>query len=360
VNNAVLLFFGCLVTGLLGFQLGGGHASAALTHVVLVAAVLVVAGVVGFGAWVTSGPRRASNVLAENSRAFVSKHTGWSILVSSVTGVALMLSAMALWRGSFAGTADACKELRLSQPWTLWTALAAAPSALLTWFWRTDHKKKDIDLAQSQELTSRFIAAVELLKKDAAGAIYALERVARDAPQDHPAVVGTLAAYIRACPRMRSGNRFVSQQAAVTAIGRRDVANDGKFYVDLTKAELASIEFFGDYEDAVFRLAQLQNAHFAGTKLKKAMFARANLQHSLFFRADVRNADFRGADLRGAEFAEVNAVGARLDGSTIIQQDGIDGLTEGGLKISDELRAELASLLRREENGESEDDQNVT
>ncbi|NNJ84947.1 MAG: hypothetical protein HKP13_08460, partial [Gammaproteobacteria bacterium] len=114
-------------------------------------------------------------------------------------------------------------------PWTFLSGLAAAPSLILTWYWRTSHKERDLDndaqRIQKEEqrlqnesqrlenesqriwneeqrlLSERFNKAVELLGHETLqirlGGIYALERIAQDSERDHWTVMETLCAFVR-------------------------------------------------------------------------------------------------------------------------------------------------------------------
>ena len=83
------------------------------------------------------------------------------------------------------------------------------------------------------------------------GAIYALERVARDSATDHPTVMEILAAFIREhsqerwpplradVPKLEAAPRRTRPdvQAAITVIGRRDIRRDRQ-PIDLVGTDL--------------------------------------------------------------------------------------------------------------------------
>jgi hypothetical protein len=122
------------------------------------------------------------------------------------------------------------------------------------------------------------------------GGIHALERVARDSPADHPAVMEMLAAFIRersreqwpppdpgGQARQRSLSPDVS--AAITAVGRRLAERDiGP--VDLARADLTG----ADLTEAL---------------LANAVLARADLPAAKLVRADL-GGDLTDVDLGGA------------------------------------------------------------
>src|SRR5215471_816835 len=100
-----------------------------------------------------------------------------------------------------------------------------------------------IELTEQGQVTDRYTKAIDQLgsgKLDVRiGGIYALERVARDSPRDHPTIMAVLAAFIRehsreqwppaepgAEPPERTTRPDV--QAAATVIGRRNTHHDGE------------------------------------------------------------------------------------------------------------------------------------
>jgi len=85
------------------------------------------------------------------------------------------------------------------------------------------------------------------------GGIYALERVARDSPRDHPTVMEVLAAFIREhshepWPLDESGAQKPERstrpnvQAAVTVVARRDPGHDWQ-RIDLIGADFTGSTF---------------------------------------------------------------------------------------------------------------------
>jgi hypothetical protein len=90
------------------------------------------------------------------------------------------------------GVRDAATK---SPPWTLLTSLAAAPALLLTWFWRTVQKDKDVAqkehelaIGKREERSNRFFESIKLLADNHVqiqlGAIYSLESLATDAKEE--------------------------------------------------------------------------------------------------------------------------------------------------------------------------------
>ena len=155
-----------------------------------------------------------------------------------------------------------------------------------------DRYAKAIELLGSQEIDVRI------------GGIYALERVIRDSPEDHPTVMEVLIAFIRENskeqwpprgPDGRVPGRWTRPdvQAAVTVVGRRDAERDipGQL-IDLWGANLTAAYLRG----ADLRGATLRYADLTGAYLRGATLAGADLRDAIL--VDAKHLD--GADLTGA------------------------------------------------------------
>jgi Pentapeptide repeats (8 copies) len=140
------------------------------------------------------------------------------------------------------------------------------------------------------------------------GSIRALERVARDSPGHHRAVMGMLAAFIRERSRQPwpppgpgapAGGRSPRPdvQAAMTVVGRRRAERD------LGPVDLAGADLTG---------ADLTDADLTGVVLARAILARADLIAATLVRADLSGTDLGGARLTGANLAGADLTGADL------------------------------------------------
>ena len=223
-----------------------------------------------------------------------------------------------------------------------------------------DRQGQEID--RQGQLTDRYTKAIEQLGSDKLdvriGSIYALERVARDSPPDHPAVMEVLAAFIRehSHEQWRPPEPTTDDlqprrttrpdvQTAITVIGRRNVSYDlGR--IDLTGARLTGVNLTGarlisadltgarltsadltraDLADADLTRADLSDAYLTGAKLTGAYLpladlSRANLSHAKLTganlsRARLTDADLIGADLTGAYLSGADLTGVNLTGA---------------------------------------------
>ena len=182
-------------------------------------------------------------------------------------------------------------------------------------------------LSRDGQVTGRYATALEQLgceKLDVRiGGIHALERVARDSPADHPAVMEMLAAFIRERsheqwpppdPGGQTRQRSLSPdvRAAITAVGRRLTERDiGP--VDLARADLAGADLAG----ADLGGARLTGVDLTGADLTEAVLANAVLAGADLGGARLTGADLTRADLTGADLTDVDLTGADLAGTDL-------------------------------------------
>jgi len=236
----------------------------------------------------------------------------------------------------------------------------------LTFYRRTN------EIAEQGQVTDRYTKAIEQLGSTTVdvriGGIYALERVARDSPRDHPTVMEVLAAFIREHSRdpltrpapVADTPEPVTRpdiQAAVTVIGRRDAAHDLRIdlrgvylpyadlhernfdgvdltYADLTGAHLAGADLIGaDLIDADLTGADLYGADLTGATLTGGYLTRAILSRADLTRADLtaahaavgdpnpKPANLTGANLTDAKFNGADLTGAILTGANLTGAD---------------------------------------
>jgi len=178
------------------------------------------------------------------------------------------------------------------------------------------------------------------------GAIYALERIARDSEADHIQVMELLCAYVREnapkdsdYARKHAEKPRVDIQAILTVITRRpenrvawEAAKD--YRIDLQDTHLAGAEM----DDAPLAKADLARAILKGARLE-----RADLQGAGLMRANLQEARLEGANLQEAGLMRANLQEARLEGANL-QEAGLEGAT---LKSADLRDADFAASSLR-------------
>jgi pentapeptide repeat protein len=174
-------------------------------------------------------------------------------------------------------------------------------------------QRRTYELTEQGQVTDRYTRAIEQLGSTTVdvtiGGIYALERIARDSPTDHPTVMEVLAACVRensdkplqepTPPDVGTPEPAIRPdiQAAVTVLGRRDTTHD-RGRISLRRAHLP--------------YADLPKADFASADLTGASLWSANLTGAILRGAILRGAILRGADLTGAELTGADLTDAKL------------------------------------------------
>ena len=212
---------------------------------------------------------------------------------------------------------------------------------------------KNAEAAQDKQITERFAKAIEQLGNEKIetrlGAIYTLERIAKDSKDDHWPIMEVLTAFVRENAPVKKDKKKAGKakplikseeieqkpklktdiQAALTVIGRRNPKNDAKNQwldlrnidirgADLTKAEMQEANLMeANLQWVVFEEAKLQGAFFSGANLRRADLSEANLRNVDFNRANLQKAYLMDANLQEARFEEANLEGADLDGANL-------------------------------------------
>ena len=184
-------------------------------------------------------------------------------------------------------------------------------------------QRRTHELTEQGQVTDRYTKAIEQLGSDKLdvrlGGIYALERIARDSPKDHPTVMEVLTAFIREHSREpwplpgpdEEDADLVELtrpdvQAALTVVGRRDIRRDARS-IDLVGANLVG--------------ASLLAAQLGGADLKYARLTRADLNFPYLREAFLTGADLTGADIAMADLAAARVTGVSLTGALLSETD---------------------------------------
>lgn len=211
-------------------------------------------------------------------------------------------------------------------------ALVGAPFLV----WRVLIAAQQTSIARETMYTTLFTKAVEQLgatrEVDTAGspktvpntevrlgAIYALERIARDSMRDHWAIMETLCAYVRenAKPAALLDDELL--QAYKKKPWRRSdaerelLAEDESRHWDRVSVDIqAALTVIGRrpencrrLEDRLRQRTKNPEAYrltFTGTNLREADFRGLDFDHAVFDRCDLDQAKFRKASLRGTSF----------------------------------------------------------
>jgi hypothetical protein len=198
--------------------------------------------------------------------------------------------------------------------------------AIATW--------RQLRLSREGQITERFTRAIDQLDYGKSlevrlGAIYALERIARDSERDHWPIMEVLTAYVRQhaawkndpqeeTPEGQSKPPAPDIQAILTVLGRRvrtfERRKDQR--LDLRATDLRGAALAGAHlEGAFLWRANLEKADLPQADLKGASLFCARLARAALLQADLKGADLEGAILWGANLAGAHLEGAFLRGT---------------------------------------------
>lgn len=212
---------------------------------------------------------------------------------------------------------------------------------------------KNLQLTQEQLIAERLMRAItQLGHEDVAtrtGAIYILEKVAQDSPQEYWTIMEIISAFVREKAGIREELAKMPKistdiQAAMTVIGRRNVERDRENQkldlrntairqadltnaklqrldlrgVDLTRAQLQGCDLFeSNLENAKLCGTILYEANLRSCNLQAAKLIGANLNRANLSEANLRSADLSGASLRAANLRRANFYKANLQGANL-------------------------------------------
>jgi len=279
------LEFAVVLLALGGLILGGGPALRAYGVVIAVAYFALVDVHSG-----SAGERPNSAI-----ERYLDTHTMGPILVAGFLGIAVAIMAFELFRwGCVDLNRGLCKVAANSPPWIVLTGLIAAPSAVLTWYWRTAHKKADLDhdaqeallrreelderererqVVRDQTLVTEYKRALEALGAVREGgsnvAIDALVAVAKHLPSKRQEAADELARFVR-----RTGEIFdIAPQLLRALRGMSDLRAIGEVSEgpNLAAATLVGLNLGGlDLRGADLSEARLDGCNLVGTRLTDA------------------------------------------------------------------------------------------
>ncbi len=308
---------------------------------------------------------------------FAAPVTALGILVTLVLiGIFLWTLARVAGETFSSGKPDDINKLLLAL-----AGLAGAPFVV----WRAYTAHSQVSVARESHYTTLFTKAVEQLgatrelkRREARGAagegayaqeitetqpnlevrlgaVYALERIAKDSERDHWAIVEVLCAYARNPQNCgiavgvaskddtnswvdRLARPRVDVQAALTVVGSRpyrpgEIGQAAKPMLDLSNGNFQKCSFSGGQfrrarfsdtalDDAALIAADCREASFLRVSAVNASFDRANLERAIFANVGMESVSFRNADLkftrfRRGDFSFADFVGADLSGASL-------------------------------------------
>ncbi|WP_168652641.1 MULTISPECIES: pentapeptide repeat-containing protein [unclassified Dolichospermum] len=213
---------------------------------------------------------------------------------------------------------------------------------------------KNTQVAEDKQITERFSKAIEQLGSDKIevrlGAIYTLERIAKDSEKDHWTIMEVLTAFVRQNAPIKQEEKSQDKklliaellsvqktkdiqklpklqldiQESLTVIGRREhkdleegkelnLSNINISQANLNKAYLSGVNLSGvNLSGANLSEANLFGANLFGADLSRANLMEANLMRANFMKANLMKTNLMGANLMEANLMEANLMEANL------------------------------------------------
>jgi len=291
-----------------------------------------------------------------------------------------------------------CETLTKTPPWVLLSGMVAAPSILLTWYWRDRKRRDDHRLAVEAGIAERYTRTTEMLgatdQMTRINGLFSLWDIARESTGHRETVFRTLAAFVRVRSQvsdepnddpLKSTDPQADVQAAVTLLidaqwsepewqleGAADLRNSNLRRVDFARGYLARAKFGGadlrranlsganlaysNFDAALLDGAVLDGAELDGASLLNTALRKASLCGAAMTRAELAGSDLPGADLHGArlDWADLNNTtfdGATLNGATLDSASLVGASLVGANLIRASLRrANLQTAVLRDAN----------
>jgi hypothetical protein len=238
---------------------------------------------------------------ASMSRAGVFEaHTFWPILGMVALGLALAAGALAAFECVCAGYATGlCGMARSSPPWLFVTGIAAAPAAVLTWYWRTAHRKRDLAHREAEQRTRE-------------------REIAHTLAEAESAQFEKANAELRACLPM------LTRVDAEAHLALGSIARIGERVPGLSRAAIETLTGFLRHSEVLSAAAQREHPSLRQRAVGIALALRRmdpglplDLRDANLTRLDLRGTDFSRADLRGADFSEAQLQGANFENARL-------------------------------------------
>ncbi|MBW4560471.1 MAG: pentapeptide repeat-containing protein [Mojavia pulchra JT2-VF2] len=193
-------------------------------------------------------------------------------------------------------------------------------------------------ISQDKLIAERFMSAIAQLGHEKietrAGAIYALERVSQDFPEEHWTIMEILTAFVRENTSIKEKEQSRHEDSALAQFDKhkaetyRTQQPDLNFHPESTKIRtdiqvaLTVITRRNSLQDRENQKLDLRNTDIRGADLLEANLEGLDLRGSNLSGADLRGCNLIGADLDGAKLTasilyEANLRGANLRGANL-------------------------------------------
>jgi hypothetical protein len=191
-----------------------------------------------------------------------------------------------------------------------------------------------LELNRVGQVTERFTRAITELGDDKIdvrlGAIYALERIAKESREDRGPITDILTAYLHEHDPWTGGGPCTEVSFSTLPAGVRP--RGCQLRSDLQAILTVLGRRVSDRSDGVVPPLDLTDLDLRGAELVGAHLEHSNLHDSHLERADLRDAHLEGANLAGAHLEVAVLQGTHLEGATLDDSD-LDGADIGGAHL---------------------------
>lgn len=280
-------------------------------------------------------PRPASTGKLTVTAAWVDGNIGCAITLASTLGLACVVGVMSIYH-RWCGPNDPglCLLAKQSPPWVLLAGLAAAPAVLLTWYWRTTQRKRELDLKQrelDQKDNDHRIAVDSREQQNAAAVDSELTTFERTMITSNLESCRLLVRQTRQLV-LRVGSPEVKARVAVgVETGLRYQENIERSKHDAGVHRQLVEEALHLLSDAQKSLDSPVPVNLRGVRMQLVNLDGLSLRNVDFRGAILYRVSLEGADLSGSRFEDCKGHYVRYDETTI---------------VDDEQRAWLASLTK--------------
>lgn len=183
-----------------------------------------------------------------------------------------------------------------------------------------------------RDRSRRYVEAVNLLGHESmpvrTGALYALEQLEAESPEDHRAITDTLCSFVRNRVHRTDGDlasaaKYRTEvQAAIRILGRRQWAEQETTRLEITGVDIPAIQLKNARLTGVrLEESNLSSADLTGASLDGAGLMESNLAGAFLVETDLSGACLLKADLTRAVLVQSKLVGAELDEANLAGAD---------------------------------------
>jgi hypothetical protein len=198
-----------------------------------------------------------------------------------------------------------------------------------------------VEADRERRITDNFTRAVDQLGSDKLetrlGAIYALERIARESKADHWPIMETLTAYVR------ERSRWIEPSQAAEGISKQlewldDIQPATDVHAVLTVIGRRRREFETAGQCLNLNGADLRGYDLRGAHLERALLTGAHLGRARLCQTHLEGAVLAGARLRWAEFQLAYLNGANLLSTDLTQDQFDSAIKDANTKVPRDIR----------------------